>query len=69
MIITKHHIELTPESIQPIQSAPYQARPKARKCEEAEINKMQLLKVIEPVKIEWVTPMVIAPKKDGSLHF
>lgn len=67
--IAKHRIELTNENILPIHSAPYRVGPKAREFEKAKINKMFLIKFIEPAQTELAAPTMSAPKKHGLLRF
>lgn len=62
--IAKPHIKIMLENIQPIQSAPYRAEPKAQDFRKAVINKNLLQKVVESVQTEWAAPTIFAPKKD-----
>lgn len=63
-----HSFRLKADS-QPVQAVPYRAGPKMREHEKAEIDKMLKAKVIEPSTSEWASPIVFAPKKDGTLRF
>lgn len=65
----KHRIELTPPNARPIHSVPYRAGPVARTFEKTEIDRLLRMDVIEPAQTEWASPIVFAPKKDGSLRF
>jgi len=65
---TRHHIELTPEA-KPVRVPPRRAGPKAREAEAAEIERQLAADVIEPTSSEWGFPMVLVPKKDGTLRF
>ena len=64
----KHRIELTPGA-RPIHQAPYRAGHKAREIEKKEIDRMLAAKVIEEAQSEWASPVVLIPKKDGSMRF
>lgn len=64
----KRRIELTGKSSQQIHSARYQVRPKAKKFERAQNDKMLLQKVIKPVRTEWTIQMVFAQKKNQLLR-
>ena len=66
--LAKHRIELK-EGSKPVYQQPYRAGPHQRQLEEEEIKKMLDADVIEPAITEWATPIVLAPKKDGSLRF
>ena len=66
--ITEHRIQLKDDAA-PVHAQPYRAGPSAREFEHTEIKKMLDQKVIEPAQSEWASPVVIAPKKDGSLRF
>ena len=65
---TKHRIELKPGA-RPIYQAPYRAGPIAREKEKTEIDRMLRAGVIEPTSAEWASPVVFAPKKDGTMRF
>ena len=65
---TEHRIELYPDS-KPIRQAPYRQGHKARDITSSEIAKMLDAGVIEPASSEWASPVVLVPKKDGSLRF
>lgn len=69
IIIAKYRLELKNEQERSLRFAPYRAGPKARKFQEAEIQETMDLKVVDPVKTEWVDQIVFAPKKDGSVTF
>ena len=66
--VTEHRIQLRPDA-QPVHMQPYRAGPKAREFENAEVQHMLKDTVIEPAQSEWASPVVIAPKKDGTLRF
>lgn len=57
------------EELSPIQCNHYHARPTARMFSAVKIDKMMSGEVIETAKIECTSPIVFAPRKDGSLRF
>ena len=65
---TSHHINLEPGT-KPIHQQPYRAGHKARQEERKQIDKMLEQGVIEPSSAEWASPVVLVPKKDGTLRF
>ena len=65
---TEHVIDLKPGS-RPIAVPPYRAGPKTRELEQAEIDRQLRDGVIEPAQSEWASPVVFAPKADGTLRF
>lgn len=66
--IVKHRINLTPES-QPINLPPYRYAPARRRVIEDNIQEMLQQEIIRPSHSPWASPVVLAPKKDGSLRF
>lgn len=58
-----HGIELMGLNTEPIQSALYQTKLKAKGSEKAEIDRMHLQKTIKPAQIERATLIVLALKK------
>ena len=64
----KHRIDLE-EGAKPVYQPPYRAGHRARGIEKAEIGRMLQEGVIEPASSEWASPVVLVPKKDGSLRF
>ena len=64
----KHRIELK-EGAKPVFQPPYRAGPDKREKERAEIQKMLDMDVIEEAECEWASPVVFAPKPDGTLRF
>jgi len=64
----KHRIEV-PVEARPVRGVPYRAGPRMRQVEKEHIEDMLAQKVIEPANSEWASPVVFAPKKDGSLRF
>ena len=65
---TEHHIELE-KGTKPLSSMPYRQGPAMRTKVAEEIEKMLNAGVIEPTPSEWASPVVLVPKKDGSLRF
>ena len=66
--ITEHRIELQP-GIRPIRSQPYRQGPATRELVAKNVREMIEANVIEPAQSEWASPIVFAPKKDGTLRF
>ena len=65
---TKHRIELEPNT-KPIRSMPYRQGPAVREIVKEHVTKMLDAGVIEPSHGEYASPVVLAPKKDGTLRF
>jgi Reverse transcriptase (RNA-dependent DNA polymerase) len=65
---TIHRIEVLPGSM-PVHAQPYRAVSHARVAEKTEIDRMLAQQVIEPATCEWVSPIVLVPKPDGTLRF
>ena len=66
--ITEHRIELQPGT-RPIRSQPYRQGPATRELVAKNVREMIEADVIEPAQSEWASPIVFAPKKDGTLRF
>ena len=66
--VTQHRIELKPGAT-PVHAQPYRAGPKARSIDEEYVKKMLDAGVVEPGQSEWASPVVLVPKRDGSLRF
>ena len=64
---TEHRIELEPGT-KPIRSMPYQQGHAMRDKAASKIRKMLDAGVVEPATSKWVSPIVLVPKKDGSLR-
>ncbi|MGH0053304.1 MAG: reverse transcriptase/ribonuclease H family protein, partial [Sphaerochaetaceae bacterium] len=64
----EHNIDLIPGT-KAFFSHPYRAGPKQRAVAQAEIDRMLRLGVIEKAQSPWASPVVFAPKKDGTLRF
>ena len=65
---TEYRIQLAPGS-KPFHQAPYRAGPLQRQMEKKQIEKILEKGVIEPATKDWASPVVFAPKPDGSLRF
>ena len=65
---TEHRIEVDPEA-KPIRQNPYRAGLKERQFAREQIDKLLTAGVISPSDSEWASPVVLAPKADGSLRF
>ena len=65
---TEHRINLQPGS-KPIYQQPYRAGHRPREEERKQVDKMLSQGVIEPYTAEWASPVVLVPKKDGTLRF
>ena len=64
----EHRIDLEPGT-KPICPMSYRQGPTMRDKAAAELRKMLDAGVIEPATSEWASPIVLVPKKDGSLRF
>lgn len=53
----------------PINQAPYRAGPKERLVIQEQVDDMMRKRVIVPSKSAWASPIVLVPKKDGSIRF
>ena len=65
---TEHRIPFEPGT-KPIRAMPYRKLPAMREMVAKELKKMLNARVIEPAITEWASPVVLVPKKDGSLRF
>lgn len=65
--IVQHHIALKDAS--PIRQAVYRVPERLLPVLKEELETMQDLGVIEPSLSEWSSPVILVPKKDGSLRF
>ncbi|CAF4150636.1 unnamed protein product, partial [Adineta steineri] len=64
----RHEIKLLPSS-QPCNLPPYRIAPARRQVVEENLREMLQDNVIVPSKSPWASPVVLAPKKDGTLRF
>lgn len=64
----QHQINLLPGS-KPINSPPYRYSPAKREAIEQNLSDMMEEGIIKPSKSPWASPVVLAPKKDGSMRF
>jgi len=65
---TQHRIDLN-AGARPVRFAPRRAGHTAREAETAEIKRQLEADFIEPTSSEWGFPVVLVPKKDGTLRF
>jgi len=64
----RHQIKLMPDS-KPYNSPPYRYAPAKRQVIEENLKEMKEEGIIEPSKSPWASPVVLAPKKDGTIRF
>ena len=64
----RHQINLIPGS-RPCNSAPFRYAPARRQIIEENLQEMTAQGIIKPSKSPWASPVVLAPKKDGTLRF
>ena len=65
---TAHRIDLN-AGARPFRFAPRRARRTAREAETSEVKRQLEADVIEPTSSSWGFPVVVVPKKDGTLRF
>lgn len=65
---TQHRIELKPGTT-PVRQPPYRAGPEKRELIREQIEYQLNAGVIEPAQSEWASPVLLAPKKDGTMRF
>ena len=65
---TQHHIELK-SGTAPIRQQPYRAGPDRRAAIQEQVEYQLKAGVIEPAQSEWASPVLLAPKKDGTMRF
>ena len=66
--MVRHQIKLMPNS-KPYNSPPYRCAPAKREVIEQNLKEMKEQGVVEPSKSPWASPVVLAPKKDGTMRF
>lgn len=66
---TKHRVDLESAIIRTMLSAPYFAVQKARSFVWSEFESILALNMIEAVQTKYPSPVVFAPKKDGTVRF
>lgn len=66
--VIQHHIDIQP-GCKPRNLAPYRYAPARRQVIDEKIDEMLNEGVISPSKSPWASPVVLAPKKDGSIRF
>ena len=64
----QHQIKLLPGS-QPYNSPPFRYAPARRQVIEDNLKEMTDQGIISPSQSPWAAPVILAPKKDGSLRF
>lgn len=64
----QHQINLLPGS-QPYNSPPFRYAPARRQIIEDNLKEMKEQGIISPSQSPWAAPVILAPKKDGSLRF
>ncbi len=64
----KHQIDVK-EGTRPLTAAPYRCAPNRRKIIGDNIEEMLKEEIITPSNSPWSSPVVLAPKKDGTLRF
>ncbi len=65
--LIEHDIVLKPDAV--VKRMSYRVPERLQESLKGEIDLMLRLGIIEPLKIEWCHPVVLVPKKDGSIRF
>lgn len=65
--VIEHNIILKDPT--PIRQRPYRIPERMVQAMEEEVRTMLQMAIIEPSKSEWSSPVVLVPKKDGSIRF
>lgn len=63
----KHRSKELDNQTKPAHSAPYRANLKTREFENAELEEMLKQQDIDPEQTESAAPIVLAPRKDGTI--
>ncbi|CAF2043665.1 unnamed protein product [Rotaria magnacalcarata] len=66
--VTKHTIELQPGT-KPSNTQPYRLSPSKKAIVDQQLEEMLQAGHISPSRSPWAAPIVLSPKKDGSLRF
>ncbi|CAF4783695.1 unnamed protein product, partial [Rotaria magnacalcarata] len=61
-------INLVPDA-QPVNSPPFRYAPTGKQIIEQNLNEMLDQGIISPSTSPWASPVILVPKKDGSLRF
>ncbi|CAF5016786.1 unnamed protein product, partial [Rotaria magnacalcarata] len=64
----QHQINLVPDA-QPVNSPPFRYAPTRKQIIEQNLNEMLDQGIISPSTSPWASPVILVPKKDGSLRF
>ena len=67
VVNTQHHIRTG--TARPIKQRVRRLSPFKRAGVEIKLNRMLQMGVIEPSAGEWASPIILVPKKDGSMRF
>ncbi len=65
--VTQHHIYTTHQV--PIKQRPYRTTPAKQAVISEQLEEMLTAGIVEPSHSGWASPVVLVPKKDGSLRF
>ncbi|XP_068073009.1 uncharacterized protein [Danio rerio] len=65
--LIEHNIELKPDAV--VRRMSYRVPERLQEALKEEVDLMLRLGIIEPSKSEWCHPVVLVPKKDGSIRF
>jgi transposase InsO family protein len=65
---SKHEIQLLPGS-RPCNSQPFRYAPARKQVIEENLNDMLKEGIVSPSNSPWASPVILAPKKDGTLRF
>ncbi|CAF4948130.1 unnamed protein product [Rotaria socialis] len=64
----QHQINLVPDA-QPVNSPPFRYAPTRKQMIEQHLNEMLDQGIFSPSTSSWASPVILVPKKDGSLRF